>query len=252
MAGKPTPEEQLLRLIEGDKGSSASLKTPVGETPFRKSKTASHPLSKKLQHTLKFLTPATLNIKLINRLLTVITIGLLVYLVLEITQNQAVSEEAEMVKQLRGGITAIKMAEFPLPTDLIDYEERIKKRNIFKPVVKEQPAPAVITPTQPSPPVVVQPTPPIIVMTDPMIEELKKKYKLVGVISVAGKTNVIIEKDKGEVAYTLGVNDTGIKGALNFGGGEIKYSLKVKEIKEDTVILVDEISNKEMELNLNQ
>lgn len=249
MLGKPTPEEQLLRLIEGEKDSSASSKPPAGEIPSRNRKISSHHLSEKLQPLLRFFTPTALNIKLLNRILAVITLGLLAYLFLEITQTQAASKDDEIEKQLKGKPPTLKIANPPSPIDLFDFLKDVEVRNIFKPIKKE-PTPPVIIPTPPTPPPVIQPPNPPVIMTDPMIEELKKKYKLVGVVSVAGKVNVIIERDKGEESYTIGINDTSIKGSLTFGGGEIKYSLKIKEIKDDTVMLIDEISNKEMELNL--
>ena len=257
MADKPTPEEQLLRLIEKDKNPSSSLFDAIDqkktEQPAQsKKKAVSIPLSDRLPF-LKLFNFAGVSIKTANKILMLITIVLFVFLIIGITQSQS-SLAGEIIKEITGSNPpAIKTDQPPVPGDLFDYMRWWEPRNMLMPVVKEIIEPVIITTT---PPTTTQQNPtivnPPVVMTDPMIEELKKKYKLKGIIKIGGNAKAIIERgEKGEESDVVGIDDSGIKGSLPVVGGELKYSLKVKEIREDTVVLIDENSKKELELQIN-
>lgn len=241
-----SPEEQLLRLIEGENKTSAPASEPtLVEKSAPKEETSPSFLSRMGSFS-KLFSVKAISLKLANRVLTLVSILLALYLVWQISQAQA--DIAKRVKELDD------FNQKPLPNiilpetkDISDFTTPLE-RNIFEQPKKEKvEIPAPVTPTPIT--IVKDPTPPPIEV-DPLIEQLRKNYKLVGVIKIEnGKAAVTIEK--GDESYVLTLNGSArIKGTIAAPGGEFKYSFKIKEVKEDSVILIEENSNKEMVLGL--
>jgi hypothetical protein len=244
-----SPEEQLLRLIEGEDKTAAPASEPtVVEKPTPKEETTALSFLSRAGSLSKFFSVKTISLKLANRFLTLVSILLALYLVWQISHAQA-DITRKMLELDNFKKTATPNIVLPEIEDIIHFTQPLKERNIFVPPEKPKPEiPAPVTNT----PITIENPPPPPIQVDPLIEQLRKTYKLVGIIKI-DKEKAAVTIEKGSESYVLTLNGkTRIQGTIVAPGGDFKYSFRIREVKEDSVTLIEENSNKEMVLGFYQ
>lgn len=261
---KPSPEEQLLRLIEGEpglpKGGREEKTTAVPVRPYeRRGRSLGESLRKAYARLRK------LDLKMINRVLSVFALILSIYLILTILPGSSaggIKDYTNRLNQFLSGLESrpsvgarIEMPDIP---DTISLGNVWKKRNIFTSgmpktsSVINQPVPTTSSNTSDVPPS----QPPVGVIQLQTLVDKVLNLKLVGVMTLEnGEKKAIIEK--GEDAYFIGINERLLKGTQNlssYGYGEVKYDLKLKEIGEASVIIYndDQTTRAEVTLSLHR
>lgn len=227
---KPTPEEQLLRLIEGP-GSQETL-VPGGETETETGKPR-FGLGLRLRNAFSAMVRGGLSLKTLNRFLVLITVGLVIYLAWEFAATQPTYDDTSLTARPAGEIKEIPEKHG------WDYTDVVSARNPFKPVEEKKVEP---------PPVVQPPT----TTTQPLVElpprvsklaEIINSLKLKGVSWEPAPAIAIIEDSK-KNTYVV------IQGKLFdivVTTGE-KAEIKIKKISRDRVVL--SYKNEEQELTL--
>lgn len=226
---KPTPEEQLLRLIEGPvAGEVTEPETEVKKTPPA--------LTARLKNIFLIISRGGFNLKTINRLLVLGTVLLMVLLSWEFTATQPSYGADNLSIQPAGPLKEIPVKEGYY------YDEIVSTRNAFKPV--EEVKPVVTPPVQTPPPE--QPrveTPPPKTKLDEIINTLKLK----GVSWDPVPPMAIIEDNNISYTHVLAVGET-LKTKATIHGRTIEVQIKIKEIKRDNVVL--SLENEEQTLVL--
>lgn len=231
---KPTPEEQLLRLIEGP-GSQETL-VPGGETETETGKPR-FGLGLRLRNAFSAMVRGGLSLKTLNRFLVLITVGLVIYLTWEFAATQPTYDDTSLTARPAGEIKEIPEKHG------WDYTDVVSARNPFKPVEEKK----VETP------LVVQP---IIDTTQPLeeppqrvtkLDEIINTLRLRGINWEPAPAIVIIEDDNINSTHVL-AQDEMLKTKSIVGGRTLEIQIKVKKISRDRVVLSYE--NEERELIL--
>lgn len=231
---KPTPEEQLLRLIEGP-GSQETL-VPGGETKTETGKPR-FGLGLRLRNAFSVMVRGGLSLKTLNRFLVLITVGLVIYLTWEFAATQPTYDDTSLTARPAGEIKEIPEKHG------WDYTDVVSVRNPFKPVKekKVEPSPVVQPPpdtTQPS----VEP-PPQVTKLDEIINTLRLK----GINWEPAPAIAIIEDEKAMVARLV-KKDEVFEVIRKIGGRDIKIGIKVKEISRHRVVLAYDGEERELKM----
>jgi hypothetical protein len=223
---KPTPEEQLLRLIEGSSAEDTLITAQSVEAPNRDVVQAGTIIAR-AKRFFPGMGQNGFNVKTLNRLLVIATLVLAGYLTWEFTARQAIyGNDVKPVSVSTGTRNDIPVKEGYI------YEEIVGARNAFKPVPEEKPV--IVTPPPPvtntDPSIVVPPPPPT------KLDEIILTLKLRGISWEPAPPTVIIEDENISDTHVLSAGEL-LKTKVTKDGRTMEVQIKIKTISRDKVVL---------------